>query len=123
MTNCDIACNLWRDIGGQHWNRLPDYFLPDAVIVWPNTSEYFTVADYVRANAEYPGDWSIAIRHAYDADGVAVTVIQTSQGERSFHACSFFQMEEGKIVRLVEYWSEDGSPPQWRLEKGIGSKL
>lgn len=122
MTNCDIACSLWRDINAHRWEALPGYFAPDAAIHWPNTGESFSVTDFVRANAEYPGDWAITIRLAHELEKGAVTIIQASQASTglSFHACSFFYMEEGKILRLEEYWGEDCPPPQWRVDRGIG---
>ena len=44
-------------------------FSPDAVIDWPCTDERFTVEEYVRANCEYPGDWTGEIERVVSAGG------------------------------------------------------
>lgn len=37
---------------------LKKFFHEDACIRWHNTNEQFNVTEFLRANCEYPGDWS-----------------------------------------------------------------
>ncbi|WP_196799926.1 hypothetical protein [Treponema vincentii] len=41
----------------------------------------------------------------------------------SFHVVSFIKIKDGKIVLMDEYWGDDGAPPQWRLEKKLGTRI
>jgi len=36
---------------------------------------------------------------------------------------SFIKLKDDKIISMDEYWGDDGAPPQWRLEKGLGTKI
>ena len=118
------ALSLWQAIHRQDWDALADFFAPDAQIFWHNTRERFTPGEFVRANSEYPGDWTVTVERAEEWGDLVVTAIQTRAGEASFHAVSFFQMgEDGRIVRLDEYWGGDGPPPRWRIDKQIGTPM
>lgn len=116
---------LWADMNAQNWAALAGYFTPDASIRWPNTREEFTPAEFVRVNSEFPGDWGIEVRRldACGRDAVSVVQVRLLPQGPSFHAVSFFVFDEtGKITELVEYWGDDGEPPQWRTEKQIGKR-
>jgi ketosteroid isomerase-like protein len=109
--------DFWRDMHEQNWQALPAYFAPEAAVTWPNTGERFTVAAFVQVNAAYPGDWVIELERLYVSGSTVITAIRASMADgASFHACSFFQMEDSLIARLEEYWGDDGPPPAWRTE-------
>lgn len=116
---------LWAAIDQQNWADLPAFFAPQAIICWPNTNERFTVAEYVRANSEYPGDWRIAVERLEAVENTLVSVarVTLTKADLCFHAVSFFTFAEEKIVSLTEYWSEDSAPPAWRTALGIGKTI
>ena len=115
MDSAALAQALWADIGAQRWDALAAYFLPGALIFWHNTDECFTAEEFVRANREYPGNWRIEIERVHAlADAAATAVRVYGPDGTSFHAASFFTFRHGKIVRLDEYWGDDGPGPVWR---------
>lgn len=115
MDSAALAQALWADIGAQRWDALAAYFLPGALIFWHNTDECFTAEEFVRANREYPGNWRIEIERVHAlADAAATAVRVYGPDGTSFHAASFFTFRHGKIVRLDEYWGDDGPAPEWR---------
>lgn len=101
------------------------YFRPDADINWHNTNEHFTVEEYLRANCEYPGDWTGEIeRVVYAQNTIAAAIHVTSTDHTiSCHCTSFIQLDGDKIARMDEYWGDDGDVPQWRKEKQIGTPI
>ncbi len=119
------AEGFFRTIIMQEADALRNYFQSDAWVEWPCTNEFFSVEEYIRANCEYPGDW----------DGEIERLIPTQEGfcmaERvypkdqssSFHAVSFVTLRDQKIASMVEYWADDGCPPEWRQELGIGKPI
>lgn len=119
----DVVINLWHDIDQQNWSRLPLYFLKAAIINWHNTNECFCVEEFVRANSEYPGDWTINIERLVEASDTVISVVKVKNGDVSFHATSFFTFDGGKIKMLDEYWGDDGKAPQWRIDKKIGKPI
>lgn len=113
---------LWADMDAQRWEMLPSYFAEDALILWPNTSERFTVMEYARANSEYPGDWAIDVERVEGLPGLVISVVRIRLigGDTQLHAVSFFEHRDGYVTRLTEYYGDDAPPPTWRIEKGIG---
>ena len=113
----------------QDAQRLRSFFEPDAVVVWANTSEQFTVDEYIRANCEYPGNWEGALDgiSALEPQGKKIVFIANVHNGEGFaaRAVSFASLSDSQtplINRLVEYWGDVDEPPQWRKEKNIGIK-
>ena len=116
---------LWNDMDKQNWSNIHTYFDDGAVINWNNTNERFNVEEFIRVNAEYPGDWSIEIERLESTGNLIVSVVkvQLKSDDISVHAVSFFEFSNGKIKVLNEYWGDDGKAPQWRIEKQIGEPI
>ena len=125
MSNEQSVQALWNSINKQDWAALPAYFTDSAVIHWHNTNERFTVREFVLANSQYPGRWRIAIEKLLSVADTVISVVKVglADGGAAFHAVSFFQFQEGKIAVLDEYWGDDGLPPQWRADMGIGKAI
>lgn len=54
---------------------------------------------------------------------ISVTLVYPKDRRVSFHVTSFIKIENDKIVSMDEYWADDGSAPQWRLNKHIGKAI
>lgn len=102
---------------------LREFFAEGAEVLWPNTNERFAVEEYLRANCEYPGKWHGKIEKMLDTAEGSVTVTRVWSEEFSVRAISFFRWQGEKILRLEEYWSDDGAPPEWRRKMQIGQKI
>jgi len=50
-------------------------------------------------------------------------ISKISSGEDIFLITAFAKLENGKISRLDEYYSECGPAPQWRQEMKIGKPI
>lgn len=101
------------------------FFHEDAYINWHNTNEHFTVEEFIRANCEYPGSWDGKIERLEQIGDLYITVVHvfTPDPKLSFHVTSFIQCKAGKIASIDEYWGDDGTAPQWRLDKKIGTPI
>lgn len=101
------------------------FFLPDAYINWHNTNEHFTLEEYIRANCEYPGDWTGEIEKIIQAQDmlIVVTHVCSTDSTISCHCTSFIKLKRDKIACIDEYWGDDGDVPQWRKEKYIGTRI
>jgi len=105
--------------------RLRSFFHPEAWVEWPCTNEHFTVEEYIRANCEYPGNWSGRIEKCEGTvDGCIIAAKVWPKNESaSFHAVSFIRLLNDRIISMVEYWADDGSAPEWRSQKQIGRPI
>lgn len=125
MNHEQLVSDLWGHIDRQNWNALPAFFADAATICWHQTSECFTVPEFVLANSAYPGKWKIALEKLLSVADTVVSVVKVSleDGDTAFHAVSFFQFADGKITALDEYWGEMDAPPPWRVDMGIGHEI
>ena len=72
--------------------------------------------NYLGMQQAYPEGWHIEVLGIVDGGDTVVSEVRVEQAGKRFFAVSFFELEDGKIVRAVEYWS-DGEPepaPAWR---------
>ena len=117
--------NFWRGVLRQDADAIRAYFHPGAWVNWHNTDEHFTVEEFIRANCEYPGHWDGEVERMVEAEGVIVTATRVYAKGRSvsFHVASFIRVTDGKIASIDEYWGDDGRPPQWRQDMGIGTTI
>ena len=117
--------SFWFDVAKQNTSGLKEYFTQNAVINWHNTNERFTVEEYIIANCEYPGCWNGKVERFEILDNLVITVakVWTADETMVLHATSFFEFTNDKITVLNEYWGDDGTAPQWRLDKHIGKPI
>lgn len=115
----------WKAVLQQQPTAMKAFFHKDAFINWHNTNERFTADEFIRANCEYPGKWDGTIERVESSENLHIAVVHVfSQEEKqSFHVTSFIKTENEKIVSIDEYWGDDGAPPQWRLDKRIGTPI
>ena len=116
---------FWADVLRQDAEAIRGYFHPEAEVTWPCSNERFTLEEYIRANCEYPGEWAGEVETFLRVGDeiVAAVHVHTKDNALSFHAVSFITLRDGKIAALNEYWGDDGAPPQWRQDMGIGKRI
>ena len=80
---------------------------------------------FIHINCDYPGSWKGTIeRLELLADGyLLVGRVFDKEQSSSHHVVSLIKIQAGKIIRLDEYWGEDGPPPAWRRQKRIGRPI
>jgi len=54
---------------------------------------------------------------------IIITAAHVWSKESSFHVTSFFEMLDNRIKVLDEYWGDDDTAPQWRIDKNIGKPI
>lgn len=124
MYSMDIHA-FWKAVLAQDARTLRSFFHPDAIVNWHCTNEQFSVSEYIVANCEYPGQWDGEIERIEQLGDLIITVTLVYPVDKScsFHVTSFLKTYDGKIQTMDEYWADDGSPPQWRLDKHIGKPV
>ena len=116
---------FWRAVLAQRAEDIYQYFTEGGEVFWHCTNERFTVAEFVRANCEYPGDWDGEVERVCEIPEGIVTVTRVYPKDKSasFHVTSFLTLRNGKIAKMDEYWADDGPAPQWRSEMRIGTNI
>ncbi|WP_373370338.1 nuclear transport factor 2 family protein [Irregularibacter muris] len=118
----EFIFEYWSYVATQNEEKLKNYFSEDACIRWHNTNEQFNVEEFLRANCDYPESWNGEVQRIEYIGNKIITVahIWSKESDISVHVTSFFELIDGKIKTLDEYWGDDGTPPKWRLDKKIG---
>jgi len=111
------------DVTAQNAEALFGYFTPDAVICWHDSNEQLTVAEFIRANCEYPGNWQGEVQRMELIDGGVVWVTRISSDKSAHLVVAFAKVAEGKITRLDEYYSSYEEVPAWRKAMNIGRPI
>lgn len=115
----------WDAALAQRPDEMRTFFWPEAWVNWHNTGEHFSVEEFIRANCEYPGEWTGKIERVEQSGDLIVTAVAVCSTDRKVlcHVVSFIKVRDGKIASIDEYWGDDGPVPQWRLDKHIGTQI
>lgn len=114
-----------KSVLSQNKTALRSFFCKEAVIRWHCTNELFSVEEYIRANCEYPGDWDGEIERIEEIGNTIIAVIRVFPADKSmsYHVVSFIKIKNDMIIEMDEYWSDDGSAPEWRKSMNIGKPI
>lgn len=113
-----LVKTFWRLFSEQKWDQAADLLHQDFVAVWPQSRERMIGAkNFVDVNRFYPGNHKIEVLHSFAVgDKVLTTVwIEADTGQKTF-ANSIFDIQEGKILGVEEYWAEPYPAPEWRKQ-------
>ena len=126
----DIVREFWRRMATNEFASVKDILAETFVLEWPQSNELIRGPEnFARMNSEYPahGKWRFTIKRLVASSAEVVTHVSVSDGTQAAEAISFFQVSEGKVTRLVEYWPENYAPPGNRshltepLHRGVAS--
>jgi len=119
VTPKELVAYFWSCISQAKFEDLLPLFHEDAAIYLPNTREVFErPVQYVAFNQAYPGRWTASVERMLFSEDSAISITQVSNEDQScsFFVTSLFELRQGKIQRMEEYWGENGSPPEWRRD-------
>lgn len=118
-SNIEIATEYWRLIDTAKFEDLIALFADNAAIILPNTNERFkSIESFVKFNRDYPGRWYAEIIEieSIGEKAISITKVRDEAESMSFFVTSVFEMNNGKIYKMKEYWSENSERPEWRKD-------
>ena len=89
---------------------------PDVVYEIPQTRERIRGRErYVQFNREYPGDWHLRPRVVLGDGAHAAVWFEWRVGDDPpADAVAFFEVADGHIVHVTDFWPEPYDPPPGR---------
>ena len=117
---------MWRAFDQCAFERGGEELHDDFVCEWPHSGERIRGrANFVRVNAEHPDPWtSIEIlKIVGEGDVVVSEVAVPVEGAPTAYAASFFELRDGKIARLVEYWVDAGGQRPYQSRSSLVEPL
>jgi ketosteroid isomerase-like protein len=112
---------LWQLFEARDWQRAGQELHDDFTAYYPHTGEIFRGREnFIAINENFPplGDWHINIKRIVANANLVVSEVVVTHDYGLSYAASFFELKDGKIHSLTEYWVEAGSeePPEWRKQ-------
>jgi predicted SnoaL-like aldol condensation-catalyzing enzyme len=113
--NEDIARELWSTFNARKFYQVKPLLHDDFVCIWPQSREIIRGANnFMALNENYPGKWSIKVIRTISTGDIVISEIELKFEEQIIYAVSFFEIKDGKILRLTEYWGDSYEAPEWR---------
>ncbi len=115
--NREVVQKLWDLFDRREFAEVRPLLGDGFVCIWPQSKELIRGADnFIVLNENYPGKWIIDCKRIVDGGKELVSEVKHTCGEKIVYATSFFEIENGKITKMTEYWSEPYGAPDWRSE-------
>ena len=106
---------LWRAFQDRDWESAAALLHDDFVAEWPVSNERFLGRDaFIGMNRAYPGDWHITIERVIAQGDTVVTQVHVDIGDERSYSLSFFDLQDGLIIKEADWWPEPYDPPEWR---------
>ena len=118
MNNIELITTFWGLFSEQKWDQAATLLHEDFMAIWPQSRERMVSAkNFIDVNRYYPGNHKIEIIHLFETSNKVLTTvwIAADTGQKTF-ANSIFDIQNGKILKIEEYWAEPYAAPQWRKQ-------
>ena len=97
------------------WDAFTAVLSPDVVYEVPQTRERVRGREqYVRFNAEYPGDWHVEPQLVLGDDHDGCLLFRWTLDDDAMLAVAFFEIDGDRIVKVTDFWPEPYDPPAGR---------
>jgi ketosteroid isomerase-like protein len=115
---------FWRAMGTNDWSAAGALLHDDFVLEWPQSGERLRGREsFVAVNAHYPaaGPWRFTVHRVVAEADRAVSDVGVTDGAVVARAVSFFELRDGLVWRMTEFWPDPFPPAGWRarwVERG-----
>lgn len=113
----EIVQRFWQLMATNDFHSVGAVLADDFVLDWPQSGERIRGREnYAAMNEQYPahGRWTFTVNRIVGNDSEAVTDVSVSDGVQNARAISFFEIQDGRILKMVEYWPDPFPPRQDR---------
>lgn len=112
MTARDAVLQHWQAANARDWPRFAAVLAPELVYEVPQTRERVrSAAGYLEFFQTWPGPWRADIVKLIADAEHAVTTIDFVTETGSETGISFFEVHDGLITRITDYWPAPYDPP------------
>ncbi|HLG63782.1 MAG TPA: nuclear transport factor 2 family protein [Ktedonosporobacter sp.] len=115
--NLQIIRNLWKAFDDQNFDAAGELLHRNYVGYWPQTGERIRGREnFVIINKHYPEQWQVTILRLIAAGDQVISEVKLTYQDEIVYAISFFELQDGKILKETDYWPEPYEPPTWRSQ-------
>lgn len=111
----EVVERYFSTMGARDWDAFAELLAADVVYEMPQTGERITGrAKFMQFNQEYPGDWTITPTRLIVEGTTAAGSMNATVGRQPLVALAFFELRDGLIERVTDFWPETYEPPPGR---------
>lgn len=114
-----IVEDYWQRMNTNDWQAVGQLLHDDFVLDWPQSGERIRGrANFAAVNANYPaaGPWSFAVQRLIADENGAASDVLVSAPSISARVVTFFELRDGRIWRMTEFWPDPFEAAEWRKQ-------
>ncbi len=109
----DLVMQFWQTANARDWAGFAAVLAPDVIYEVPQTRERVrSAAHFVTFFSTWPGVWRADIVKLIADETSAVCTIDFVTEQGSETGIGFFEIRDGLIVKITDYWPSPYDPPQ-----------
>jgi hypothetical protein len=108
----ELVADYWAAAEARDWDAFGRLLAEDVVYEAPMSHERVSgKAAYLRFNAEgFTGDWHLTVQRIAADEGGAASWIQMKDRGETYPGLTFFDITDGLIVNITDFWPEESEP-------------
>jgi ketosteroid isomerase-like protein len=113
----DVIEHFWKTMNTNDFRAVGRLLHDDFLLEWPQSGERIRGAEnFVAMNELYPaaGPWRFTVNRVVAGGPTGASDVTVTDGERVDRAVTFFELRDGRIWRVTEYWPDPFPPAAWR---------
>ncbi len=115
--NRALVERFWEAMRRNDWGAAGRLLHDEFVLTWPQSGERVRGrGNFVEVNAGYPaaGPWRFTVHRIVADDAGVASDVGVTDGAVEARAVSFFDVRDGLIWRVTEFWPDPFPPAAWR---------
>lgn len=119
MTPREVVESFYQTMNTNDFHAATSWFADDFECFWPQSSELICGREnFALINSSYPanGPWKFAIESLVADQNLVTTDVRVTDGVVQARAITFHTVEQGLIIKQVEYWPDNFVAPAWRRQ-------
>ena len=107
----------WELANERRWKEFQTLLAPGLYYEAPQTREYIDSGlGYFEMFRTWPGDWKATIKQLICDGDQAISIIDFDVGEERMTGISIFEVKDGLIYKVMDYWPAPYEPAQRATE-------
>lgn len=118
--NKQVVEGFWTAMQTNDFKAAGEFLHNEYVLEWPQSGERIRGhTHFVAINENYPahGRWEFTLHRIIAEENEVVSDVGVTDGVVIGRAITFSTIQDGKIIRQVEFWPDPFEAPAWRTER------
>ena len=114
-----VVEQFWAAMNTNDFHAAAKWLHEDYVLKWPQSGERIRGREnFAEINERYPaaGPWQFTLKRLVEDEHCVVTDVSVTDGQLKATVITFSDVQDGRIIRQIEYWPDPFAAPAWRSQ-------